>query len=234
MFKNNWVPILLALGIVSVSLELLGGNTLYAQEPTAAMKKAQQQYVAGPAKDKSAPDGNIATRGGTVADALIASQARGGYRVGVDDELMISVWHEPELSQAVVVRPDGMITLPLLNDVKVVGLTTEQLQAALTEKLRSVVNEPQVTVVVKAIKSQRVFLMGAVVKQGVFPLGGSMTVLQLIAQGGGLGPFAKTRSIYILRRESDKDIRIPVNYKKALSGKGDDPLLQSGDMVVVP
>lgn len=157
-----------------------------------------------------------------------------GYRVGADDELMISVWHEPEFSQPVVVRPDGMITLPLLNDIKVVGLTTEEMQTLLTEKLKALVNDPQVTVSVKAVKSQRVFLMGSVGKQGVYPLSGGMTVLQLIAQGGGLGPFAKSRSIYILRHQDSKDIRIPFNYKKALSGKGDDPILSSGDMVVVP
>jgi polysaccharide biosynthesis/export protein len=157
-----------------------------------------------------------------------------GYRVGADDELTISVWHEPELSQGVVVRPDGMITLPLINDVKVVGLTTEELQALLTEKLKTVVNEPQVTVIVKTIRNQRVFVMGAVGKQGSYPMGGNLTVLQLISQAGGLGPFAKVRSIYILRREDGKELRIPVNYKKALAGKGDDPVLKTNDMVVVP
>ncbi len=166
--------------------------------------------------------------------AVSPAQTIPGYRVGPEDELTISVWHEPELSQTVVVRSDGMITMPLLNDIKVVGLTPEELQVLLTEKLKTLVNDPQVTVTVKTVKSQRVFLMGAVGKQGVYPMSGGMTALQLIAQGGGLGPFAKTRSIYILRRVDGKDVRIPFNYKKALAGKGDDPALQSGDMVVVP
>lgn len=170
----------------------------------------------------------------TQASVTSPDQPIPGYRVGADDELTISVWHEPELSQTVVVRPDGIITLPLLNDVKVAGMTTEELQTVLTEKLKTLVNDPQVTVSVKTVKSQRAFLMGAVGKQGVYPLSAGMTALQLIAQGGGLGPFAKSRSIYILRRQGGKDIRIPVNYKKALAGKGDDPILQSGDMVVVP
>ncbi len=156
------------------------------------------------------------------------------YRIGPEDELMISVWHEPELSQAVVVRPDGLITLPLLNELKVLGLTTDELQALLTEKLKTLVNDPQVTVIVKAVHSRNVFVVGNVAKQGVYPLGGKKTVLELIAEAGGLGPFAKTRSIYILRKIDGKEIRIPFNYKKALAGKSDNPELFPGDMVVVP
>lgn len=156
------------------------------------------------------------------------------YRVGPEDELTISVWHEPEFSQAVVVRPDGMITLPLINEVKVAGLTTEEMQVLLTEKLKPVVNDPQVTVMVKGVKSRKVFLVGNVAKQGVYPLGGKKTVLEVIAEAGGLGPFAKTGSIYILRKEGEREQRIPFNYKKALSGKGANPELMPGDMVVVP
>jgi polysaccharide export outer membrane protein len=156
------------------------------------------------------------------------------YRVGPEDELTVSVWHEPEFSQGVVVRPDGMITLPLINEVKVAGLTTEEMQVLLTEKLKPVVNDPQVTVIVKAVKSRKVFLVGNVAKQGVYALGGKKTVLEVIAEAGGLGPFAKSRSIYVLRKEGDKELRIPFNYKKALSGKGANPELMPGDMVVVP
>jgi polysaccharide export outer membrane protein len=157
-----------------------------------------------------------------------------GYRVGVDDELMISVWHEPEFSQTVVVRPDGMITLPLLNDIKIAGLSTEELRALVTDKLKTVVNDPQVTIIVKAIRSLNVFLVGAVGKQGMYSLTSGLTVLELITQGGGLGPFAKSGSIYILRTVDGKQVRIGFNYKKAVQGKGDDPVLQSGDKVVVP
>lgn len=186
------------------------------------------------ASDKGATPEKPQTAIPPSAPGTAPAQTVPGYRVGPDDELMISVWHEPELSQSVVVRPDGMITLPLLNDVKVVGLTTAEMQALLTEKLKALVNDPQVTVSVKAVKSQRVFLMGSVGKQGVYPLSGGMTVLQLIAQGGGLGAFAKVRSIYVLRQQDGKEIRISFNYKKALTGKSEDPVLKSGDMVVVP
>jgi polysaccharide export outer membrane protein len=157
-----------------------------------------------------------------------------GYRIGAEDELMISVWHEPEFSQGVVVRPDGMITLPLLNEIKVAGLTTEEMQVLLTERLKNLVNDPQVTVIVKGIKSRKVFMMGNVAKQGVYPLGGKKTVLEVIAEAGGLGPFAKSGSIYILRKENGKEFKIPFHYKKALSGKGANPELLPGDIVVVP
>jgi polysaccharide biosynthesis/export protein len=217
---------------LSLILALAGGFaaswtvSLGAQAPETPTKKTGQATESdAPKKDRTSTSAQT--------DPIL-NQALASYQIGADDELMISVWHEPELSQAVVVRPDGIITLPLLNDVKVAGMTTVELQAALTERLKAVVNDPQVTVSVKSVKSQRVFLTGMVGKQGVYPMGGGLTVLQLIAQAGGLGPFAKVRSIYILRHENGKETRIPFNYKKALSGKGGDVVLQSGDMVVVP
>jgi polysaccharide export outer membrane protein len=167
-------------------------------------------------------------------DRVVPVQPPESYRVGADDELAISVWHEPELSQSVVVRPDGMITLPLLNDIKVIGLSTLELQALLTEKLKTLVNDPQVTIVVKNIRSLKVFLVGSVAKQGMYSLNAGMTVLELITEGGGLGPFAKSNAIYILRTVDGKRIRIGFNYKKAIQGKGENPVLKSGDMVVVP
>lgn len=223
MLKRYRLRLILALvGGLATCGNISGG----AQAPETPNQTTGQQTETEPAKKDKPSHSSQANPAMT--------QAPVGYRIGADDELMISVWHEPELSQSVVVRSDGIITLPLLNDIKVAGMTTEELQAALTEKLKALVNDPQVTVSVKTVKSQRVFLMGAVGKPGAYPMGGGLTVLQLIAQAGGLGPFAKARSIYILRHENGKEIRIPVSYKKAVSGKGGDPVLQSGDMVVVP
>lgn len=157
------------------------------------------------------------------------------YEIGVEDELSIVVWREPELSGSAVVRPDGKITLPLINDIQVLGLKTTELQSLLTEKLKAFVNEPQVTVIVKAIKSRKVYLMGQVSKQGPYPITGRKTVLGLIAEAGGLGTFAKGNSIYVLREVGDKQIRIPFRYKKALAGeKNADVELFPGDVVVVP
>jgi polysaccharide biosynthesis/export protein len=184
----------------------------------------------GKPQNAKAPQASADAANGATAPLKLPSD----YRIGAEDELTISVWHEPELSQGVVVRPDGLITLPLLNDVKVAGLTTDEMQALLTEKLKSVVNDPQVTVIVKAVHSRKVFAVGNVAKQGVYPLGGKKTVLELIAEAGGLGPFAKQRSIYVLRKVDGKEVRIPFNYKKALAGKSDNPELLPGDMVVVP
>lgn len=186
----------------------------------------------GTAGAQQAPKATAATS--VASGAAAAVQTPTGYRIGPTDELGISVWHEPELSQGVTVRPDGMITLPLINDVKVAGLTTEEMASLLTERLQSVVNDPQVTVIVRAVHSQRVFIAGNVVKQGAYPLEGHQTILELLVEAGGLGPFAKSGSIYILRTVNGKQTRLPFNYKKALSGKGANPELASGDMIVVP
>jgi polysaccharide export outer membrane protein len=157
------------------------------------------------------------------------------YVIGADDELMIAVWREPELSLGVVVRPDGIITLPLVNEVRAAGLKPLELQSLLTDKLKPFVNEPQVTVVVRAIRSRKVYLTGPGVKAGVFAINGRMTAVELLVQGGGLGPFAKAKSIYILRMVNGRQTRIHFNYKEAISGKsGGDVLLEPGDVVVVP
>lgn len=157
------------------------------------------------------------------------------YVIGAGDQLMVSVWREPELSLSVVVRPDGMITLPLVNDVKAAGLKPLELQAQLTEKLKPYVNEPQVTIIVQGIQSRKVYITGPGAKSGAFPLNGKMTVLELLVQAGGLGPFAKSKSIYVLRTVNGQQTRIHFNYKKAISGvAGSDVLLEPGDVVVVP
>jgi polysaccharide export outer membrane protein len=200
-----------------------------------AQSSTGQQQGTPPATQSASPaSGEKAQQQNSVSDANPPVQPPGDYRVGAEDELMISVWHEPEFSQAVTVRSDGMITLPLLKDIEVLGLTTEELRILLVDKLKNIVNDPQVTVIVKAVHSRRVFLLGNVVKQGTYALAGRKTVLELMAEAGGLGPFAKSKSIYILRKENGKEIRLPFNYKKALAGKGENPELKPGDMVVVP
>lgn len=160
------------------------------------------------------------------------------YHIGVEDELAISVWHEQDLSMNVVVRPDGMITLPLLNDLKVTGMTTKQLQDMLTGKLKDsdILKEPQVTVIVRQIHSRKVYLVGQAVRPGIYTLNDSKTVLQLLAEAGGPGPYAKLGSIYIIRQQDGVRRRLPFNYKKAISGRNvsDDFVLQPGDMVVLP
>lgn len=183
-------------------------------------------------EDKQGPEKG--SKPEVTAQSALSPEERLTYIIGVEDELQISVWREPELSTTVVVRPDGMITLPLVNDVKAVGLKTEELQNFLVEKLKGFVNEPQVTVIVRAIKSRKVYLVGEVAHQGTFQLNGDMTALELLAVAGGVTPFAKADSIYILREESGKKVRIPFHYKKAVAGKSENVVLRPGDVVVVP
>jgi polysaccharide export outer membrane protein len=194
-----------------------------AQTPDKSAKdKDEKQSPVKPAKPESLPT------------SALTPEQRFTYIIGVEDELQISVWREPELSTAVVVRPDGMITLPLINDVKAVGLKTEELQNVLMDKLKNFVNEPQVTVIVRSIRSRKVYLVGEVGHQGTYPLNGDMTALELLAAAGGVGPFAKADSIYILRDQNGKKFRIPFHYKKAVAGKSENVTLQPGDVVVVP
>jgi len=158
------------------------------------------------------------------------------YVIGAEDVLDISVWKEPEVSRVVPVRPDGKISLPLLNDVQAAGLTPAQLTAQITASLKKYVTDPQVTVIVKTINSQRFYILGEVLKPGAFAMLPGMTVLQALSSAGGFTPFAKMKSIYVLREESGKKVKYPFNYKEAISGKNaeQDILLKPGDTIVVP
>jgi len=160
----------------------------------------------------------------------------GTYVIGAQDVLNINVWKEPEISTQVVVRPDGKITVPMVNDVYVIGLTTEELQELLTEKLKPFVNVPQVTVSPREINSRKVYLIGQVGREGPVRINGSMTVLQLIAEAGGLRDFAKRKKIYVMRTQNGKQLPFPFNYDEVIQGKNmkQDIELQPGDTVVVP
>jgi polysaccharide export outer membrane protein len=188
------------------------------------------------AQSKTAPKNGDAPNSKSTASQANAPADPDLYTIGIEDELQISVWHEAELSMPVQVRPDGMITLPLVNDIPVVGLTTKQLQALLTEKLKPFVNEPQVTVIVRSIRSRKVYLVGQVAKPGPYPLNGRKTILQLLTEAGGLGQFAKGGSIYVVRTVNGQQTHLKFNYKKALQGKADsgDVELEPGDMIIVP
>lgn len=156
------------------------------------------------------------------------------YVIGSGDALYVSVWKEPDLTATIPVRPDGKISLPLLNDVQAAGLTPMELAGSLTEKLRKYVADPRVTVVVTQVNSQRIFVLGEVQHTGAMMLLPNMTVLQALASAG-FSPFAKTKKIYVLRYEHGKEVRIPFNYKQALKGSvAQNILLEPGDTLVVP
>jgi polysaccharide export outer membrane protein len=158
------------------------------------------------------------------------------YVIGASDDLNIDVWKQPDLSRTVPVRPDGKISLPLLNDIQAVGLTPTQLAAQITEKLSKLVNNPEVTVIVTAINSQRIYVLGEVARAGAYPMLPNMTVLQAISSAGGLGQFANQKGIYVLRAENGKQVRLPFNYKEVLRGQKTEQniLLKPGDTIVVP
>lgn len=158
------------------------------------------------------------------------------YVIGPEDELIISVWKEPDISRTVPVRPDGKISLALLNDVQATGRTPMQLGSDITEKLKGFISEPQVTVIVAKINSQRIFVVGEVPRTGAFTLLPNMTAVDAISSAGGFTPFAKRTKIYILRKENGKMTTIPFNYKEVVRNRrtDQDVVLKPGDRIVVP
>lgn len=156
------------------------------------------------------------------------------YHIGPQDVLQIDVWKEPEITRTIPVRPDGKISLPLLHDVQAAGLTAMQLATNIRDGLTKYLNNPQVTVTVTQINSQRVFVTGEVNRSGALPLLPGMTALQALASSGGFTQFAKEKGIYILRTENGKQVKLPYNYKDVLKGIKEDVPLQAGDVIVVP
>jgi polysaccharide export outer membrane protein len=156
------------------------------------------------------------------------------YVIGADDSLKIDVWHEQQLSVVVPVRPDGKITLPLINDIQAAGFTPMQLEADITERLKKFVTDPVVSVSLEAVNSKRVFLIGEIGRPGPEPITPGMTILQAIAAAGGLGPYANKKKIYILRGDPSHQQKFLFNYKKGLNGDMQGLTLIPGDTIVVP
>ena len=159
-----------------------------------------------------------------------------GVVVQIEDVLQVTVWKNDTLSRVVPVRPDGKISLPLLNDVQASGSTPEELAQALARAAVKFVDEPDVAVIVKEIHSRKVFLVGQVATPGMVPLTGDMNVLQLIAVGGGLLEYADRKNIVITRTQDRQEMRFRFNYDDVLKGKNvrQNIILRPGDTVVVP
>jgi len=157
------------------------------------------------------------------------------YVIGAGDTLNINVWKEPTLSGSVKVRPDGYITLPLINEVQVAGQTTANLRKTLEDKYKEYTTDPFVTIRVEAIASSEVFLVGQVGKPGAFPLSGNETLLQLLTRAGGLGVFADRSNIRVVRRDGSRVTEYTVDYDAIIKGDlKQDVLLRPGDRVIVP
>lgn len=185
---------------------------------------------------KSTPQTTTATTPGGVDDQprVVDSYK---FVIGNDDVLVINVWKEPDLSRAVPVRSDGKISLPLVGEVQASGETPRELEQEIAQKLKNYITQPQVTVIVQQINSQKFNILGQVVRPGAYPLTNAITVLDAIAVAGGFRDFAKKKSLYILRANSDgNQTRIPFNYKDVITGKKPEQnvKLRPRDTIVVP
>jgi polysaccharide export outer membrane protein len=186
------------------------------------------------AGQKPPAGGPSATRPGPPASGVALPP---DYVIGPEDVLAVLFWREKDLSvEQVVVRPDGMITLPLLNDVQAAGLTPAELRDALAKAASRFVEDPDATVVVRQINSRKVFVTGQVGRPGAYPLLGPTTVLQAIAQAGGLLEYAKANDILVMRQVKGRTQTFKFRYKDVIRGKHLDQNieLKPGDTVVVP
>ena len=176
-----------------------------------------------------------ANRNGGKAEPIPATNDP-GYVIGPQDVLNISVWKEPELSRTVPVRPYGKISLPLLHDIQAAGLTPMGLALPIKERLRKYLADPQVTVIVTEINSQRIYILGEVTRAGAYSLLPNMTVLQALSSAGGFLEFADQKNIHILRNENGRQVKFLFNYKEVVKGRRleQNIVLKSGDTIVVP
>lgn len=161
---------------------------------------------------------------------------QGNYRIGFDDVLDIVVWNNAELSRVVPVRPDGMISLPLLNDVPAAGLTTMEVRGLLVSRLAEFMATPEVSVIVKEVRSSKVTVIGEVKTPGRYEIKGRSTVMDILAAAGPFTNFAALNRIFVLRGSGSETQRLSFDYKEAVSrrGKQDNFALEPGDIIVVP
>jgi polysaccharide biosynthesis/export protein len=209
------VCVLLGLSLSTISTQV--------QDPK---KSEAQETTANKTAEKS---------GGQTGDAVAANDTT--YKIGPQDTLRVDVWKEPEVSRSgLPVRPDGKISLPLLNDVQAAGLSPLELSKVIGDGLKKFMNNPQVTVSVVEINSRRYYVTGEVTRPGAFSLLPNMTVLQALTSSGGFTRFARTKGIYVLRNEGGKQVKYPFNYKDVIKGTHpeQDIELRAGDVVVVP
>lgn len=168
--------------------------------------------------------------------ATVATPSRNKYLLGPEDVLEVSVWKEPDLTKQLIVRPDGKITYPLIGEVQAAGLTVEQLQQQIFQRLEKYVTDAHVTVILLKAQNYKIYVTGKVNKPGDFVIGKPVNVMQAISMAGGLTPFASPGSIIILRTVGSKEEAFPFNYKEVARGQflEQNKTLLPGDVVVVP
>jgi polysaccharide export outer membrane protein len=202
-----------------------------AQTTTLPVLQAQTRPTATIA---SAPSAAAAL--GSPAAAVDAIAPPADYVIGPDDVLSVVFWRERDMSADVAVRPDGRISLPLLNDIRAAGLTPEELRRSIAVAADKFIENPTVTVVVKQINSRKVFITGQVAKPGPYSIGAPTTVMQLLAMAGGVLEYADRENISIMRVENGRPIALRFNYKDVTKRKNlrQNIELKPGDTVVVP
>jgi polysaccharide biosynthesis/export protein len=201
--------------------------------PAAMIDKAIERDPAG----KPGPSPAPARKPAAPEPGGVKGYGADDYQIGAGDSLQISVWKEPDVSvPSVVVRPDGKITVPLVKEVEVAGLTPRQVEVVITEGLAKYITDPNVTVVLAAINSKRVYVIGAVKKEGTLAYNYGMTVMQALSEAGGLTDYARRRKIYILRSENGREYRLDFNYEEVVRGERAEQnvVLLPGDTVVIP
>jgi polysaccharide export outer membrane protein len=189
-----------------------------------------------PAAAKTNAAAPVAAAVPAAATSATAVNVPAEYIIGPDDVMKVEFWRDKDMSSEVTVRPDGKISLPLINEIQAAGLTPAQLKDRISEEAKKYVEDPTVTVEVKTINSRKVFITGEVTKKGAYPITGSLTVLQLISIAGGLGDYAKSEKITIVRNEGGKQVAFKFNYKEVINSQklAQNIELKPGDTVVVP
>ena len=223
--RAGWPAAIVTESIAYVRTSTPTATTVAEPQPTPATAPAQ---TGTPSSDQSRKPVTVVEESRSVPE---------DYHIGAGDILQISVWKEPEASVPhAVVRPDGKIGLPLLKEVEVIGLTPAQAEKVITGRLSKLIPAADVTVVVTGINSKKIYIVGAVKKEGPIAYTYRMTVMQALSEAGGLNDYAKRKKIYILRTENGKDYKLPFDYEAALRGERMElniPLLPS-DTLVVP
>lgn len=207
----------LTVGVLAIALT---GATARAQAPAAPQPGASS---------------GAAAAAGTARTVATGVPLPPGYVIGAEDVLNVVFWREKDLSADVVVRPDGKISLPLLNDVQAAGFTPEQLSEVVEKAAAKYVAEPDATVIVREVRSSKVFVLGEVARPGTIPLTREMNVLQLIAEVGGLLEHAHKDDVVIIRKEARQERRFRFNYNEVVKGTRTEQniLLRPGDVIVV-
>jgi polysaccharide export outer membrane protein len=195
-------------------------------------------HPAGHARLGAQPQISLAKGSAPPAAPKAVDPKPGDYVIGADDLLSVVFWRDQQLTGDVLVRPDGKISVPLLDDIQAAGLTPLQLRDRLLLEARRFVNDSIVTVVVKQANSRKVYITGMVVRPGQYPLGTDMTIVQLIAMAGGVQDYAKVRDIRVVRVERGETVSLPFDYEEVVKTRPDKPArnitLRPGDTVIVP